>query len=92
VDFSEMVGERMIYHRKEGGLIRYRQIGVQWWHGPIVFWRTAFAVYRWSLGWKDVRDGYLYEKDDFTIEDYVQQQQAIQKIPREAVPLMEFFR
>ncbi len=82
----------MIYLRKEGGQIRYRRIGVQWWHGPVVFWRNAFAIYRWSLGWKDVQDGYVYEKVDYTIDVFVREQQRIQNITRDEVRLMEFFQ
>lgn len=54
-----------IYHRREGSWIRLHRIGVQWWHGPVLFWRTQSAIYRWS--WFERR----CSRTPFTLDDHL---------------------
>jgi len=49
----------MIYIRSEGTRIKRWRIGIQWWHGPTIFWRTNNCIYTLSLpctkGWGTTR-------------------------------------
>ena len=45
---SSLMDEPVVYIRHEGQYIRFRRLGIQWWHGPNLYFRTRTHIFEWG--------------------------------------------